>query len=160
MRILALAVLLAACATADDTGGSRPIDPSRPIVFLDSDVFDVDLARSLSVTPDSVSVTAAGPMNVNAVPPRLNAWMAAVQSRGGAVQLVRRDPDAAQQQQFFTLLLPIVGSALSALFPDKADVRQYMRESRTYARAEGYDMRVIYSVGSGQIEEIVFARRT
>jgi hypothetical protein len=74
--------------------------------------------------------------------------------------LVRRDPDAAQQQQFFTLLLPIVGSALSALFPDKADVRQYMRESRTYARAEGYDMRVIYSVGSGQIEEIVFARRT
>jgi hypothetical protein len=160
MRILALAVFLAACGTSDDTGGSRPVDPSRPIVFLDSDVFDVDLARSLAIAPDSVSVTAAAPMNVNAVPPRLNAWMAAVQSRGGAVRLVRRDPGAAQQQQFFGLLLPIVGPALAALFPDKADVRQYMRESRTYARAEGYDMRVVYSAGSGQIEEIVFERKT
>ena len=53
----------------------------------------------------------------------------------------------------------LAGAALAAIFPDKADVRQYMRESRTYGRAEGYDMQVVYVPGTGRIDEIVFARK-
>jgi hypothetical protein len=85
--------------------------------------------------------------------------MAAVQGRGGNVQMVGRDPSAAQQQQFVSVLLPILGAALSGLFPDKADVRQHIRDSRTYARAEGYDMQVVYVPGTGAIDEIVFTRK-
>ena len=158
LRILAVVLLLGGCA-ADKVADSRPVDPSRPIAFIDSDVFDNDVARTLSVTPDKVTVKPVAPMTVNAVPQRLNAWMAAVQGRGGNVQMVGRDPSAAQQQQFVSVLLPILGAALSGLFPDKSDVRQHIRESRTYARAQGYDMQVVYVPGTGAIDEIVFTRK-
>ena len=159
LRILAVVLFLGGCA-ADKVADSRPVDPSRPIAFIDSDVFDNDVARTLSVTPDRVTVKPVAPMTVNAVPQRLNAWMAAVQGRGGNVQMVGRDPSAAQQQHAHELLLlPILGAALSGLFPDKADVRQHIRDSRTYARAEGYDMQVVYVPGTGAIDEIVFTRK-
>jgi hypothetical protein len=159
LRIVALGLLLVGCAPAERGADTRPVDPSLPIAFLDSDTFDNDVARTLAVKPDSVVVKPAAPMTVNAVPPRLNAWMAAVQGRGGAVQMVGRDPAAPQQQQFLSILVPIAGAALAAIFPDRADVRQYMRDSRTYARAEGYDMKVLYVPGTGRIDEIVFARK-
>ena len=158
LRILAAMLVLAGCA-AEPVADNRPVDPSRPIAFIDSDVFDSDVARTLAVTPEKVTVKPVAPMTVNAVPPRLNAWMAAVQGRGGSVQMVGRGPNAQREQQYVGLPLPILVSALSAFFPDKSDVRQYMRESRTYARAEGYDMQVVYVPGTGAIDEIVFTRK-
>jgi hypothetical protein len=155
---LFLATMLVGCA-AEMATGERPVDPSRPIAFIDSDVFDNDVARTLAVAPEKVTVTTVSPMTVNALPPRLNAWMAAVQGRGGNVQMIGRDPNAAQQQQFVSLLLPILSTALSGLFPDKADVRQYIRENRTYAHADGYDMQIVYVPGTGTIHEILFTRK-
>jgi hypothetical protein len=153
--VLLLATVLAGCVTSD-AADNRPVDPARPIAFIDSDVFDNDVARTLAVTPDKVTVKPVAPMTVNAVPQRLNAWMAAVQGRGGNVRMVPRDPDPAISRG---LLLPILGTVISALIPDKADVRQHIRDSRTYARAEGYDMQVVYVPGTGAIEEIVFTRK-
>ena len=67
LRILAVVLFLGGCA-ADKVADSRPVDPSRPIAFIDSDVFDNDVARTLSVTPDKVTVKPVAPMTVNAVP--------------------------------------------------------------------------------------------
>lgn len=157
--LFALLLLLAGCVTPAERAERRPAAPGEPIVFFDSDIFDNELANGLSATPEKLAVKPAAPMTVNSVPPRLNAWMAAVQARGGRVQMVGRDPAAPQQQQFVSLLLPIASAALSALLPDKQDILRFIKESRTYGQADGYDIRVFYVPGSGRIDDFVFERR-
>ena len=157
-RRIVLVLLLAACAPTK-MADAPPVDPSKPIVFYDTAAFDTEVARTLAVTPDKISVQTVGPVTVNAVPPRLNAWMAAVQTRGGNVNMIGRDPAAPQQQQFLSILLPIATAALAVFLPDKADIRQALRDSEVYGKADRYDMNVYYVPSSGAISEVVFNRR-
>jgi hypothetical protein len=152
-----LLFVLSACTPVVD---GRPVDPGKPITFFDSEVFDSEVSRTLAVAPETVTVVPAATVTVNAIPVRLNAWMAAVQARGGNVQMIGRDPAAPNQPQFISILLPIATAILAALMPDKADIRQALRDSSVYGKTDQYDLKVYYVPGSGTINELVFVRRS
>ena len=67
-----------------------PTPDSSTIAFFDSDAFDSSLAGVLSTRAKDVHVTFAGTTSVNAMPPRINAWLAEVKKSDG--QVVAKDP--------------------------------------------------------------------
>jgi len=123
--LAAFTALLVAGCTADTQAPAAKSEPATKrmfntepskVVFFDSEVFDLQLSNAVRSDHSRVIVTPSGPISINSIPVRLNAWLVAVQRRGGTVNLVelRESPDG-KQQEFAQFLLPIALDVLSKI---------------------------------------------
>lgn len=149
-RILAfvLALLLAGVAAAQ---------APRTVQYFDSSVFDQQLTSALA-TKGQVQVKFPPGVPVASLPQRVNMWVAAVQDRGGNVQVAAMKDG--RQEQFVQLLRPIAMSVISAFvasaFPSAKDVLGFLRENRMFKDLEGYDAMLSFDRDNGQLVQMSF----
>jgi hypothetical protein len=159
--VLTLGVLLAGCETPKGAaaGGasvaSATTSPARaPLAFLDLPSFDQRLAGVLGTQAQRVEVIFHDRVTPNAMPARLQSWIAAVESGGGTVQVV---PDPVGPGARSLLLIGAITSLWSAY---KAKVE--IAERTVYRAARDFDARLELRdlPGGGSIvERVVFVPR-
>ena len=90
LLLLLLSASLLACQSAPPTAGSNPT--RTELTFIDLGRFDRDLAAALSAAPPTVAVTFHDRVSPSALPARLQAWMSAIETGGGTVEVVTPPP--------------------------------------------------------------------
>jgi hypothetical protein len=149
-----LALLLALWAGAVDA------QPVRSLQFFDAPVFDQQLSESLAAK-GQVQVQFPPGVALASMPPRVSMWVAAVQNKGGSVQ-VAGSKDG-KQEQFVQLLRPIAMSLISGFvgsaFPSVTDVLGFLREYRLFKNLDGYNAMLIFDKDSGHIVQMTLLPR-
>jgi hypothetical protein len=144
-----LTLLLALWAGAVDA------QPVRSLQFFDAPVFDQQLSESLAAK-GQVQVQFPPGVALASMPPRVSMWVAAVQNKGGSVQ-VAGSKDG-RQEQFVQLLRPIALSVVSGFigsaFPSVTDVLGFLREYRLFKNLDGYNAMLIFDKDSGHIVQM------
>jgi hypothetical protein len=141
-----LAVALMAAAMAAQGQEQASGGPS-PLVFIDSKVFDAQLAKELERNK-RVELQIEGRLSINQIPARLDKWLAKV-AESGALEL--RQQDAAVRNKSLFALVSMVFPAL-----------QGMQEERLLSNANRYNAIVYYrkdASGDALIDRVVFLPR-
>ena len=179
LAFVAAAALLGACANETDRTGNTTNARRAPgverapkdVVYFDSEVFDLQLSRSLRSTHPVINVKPSDTITINAIPPRLNAWLVAVQRRGGNVNLVtmKKGKDG-KQEEFLQILLPIaldlVGKFLAARMGSEPtsgtdmtkDVINYVRKDPMFLGVDNVLVTIRYADKSKEIRSISFRK--
>jgi hypothetical protein len=139
MRLLALLAALL-------WSGLAMAQPVKSLQFFDAPVFDQQLSDSLA-SRGQVRVQFPPGVPIASMPPRVSMWVAAVQNKGGSVQ-VAGSKDG-KQEQFVQLLRPI-GSA----FPNVPDVLGFLREYRLFRNVDGYNAMLVFDKDSGHLVQM------
>jgi hypothetical protein len=147
-RLLLLLALLAlpGVATADEV---------KTIQYFDSTAFDEQLSRAL---PEKGLVAVAFPPGVpiSNLPPRVSMWVAAVQNKGGSVQ-VAAIADG-KQEQYVQFLKPVLLSVFSGFvgsaFPGMSDISTFIREYRLFRNLDGYDALLSFDKDNGNLTKM------
>ncbi len=165
-HIATVMVFVAAAAFGDGDAFAQQRVAVR-LTFLDSEVFDNQLSDALRRSTDGVTeIATPTPLKLDNIPPRLNAWLAAVQQQQGVVTVrPKRTGDNGKDEQFVQLLKPVALSIVSAFvasfLPGKSEiaaVRDYLRDSKLYAPARGHHLTIYYDDNNGQISSLEFRR--
>jgi hypothetical protein len=159
-----MAVSLSACGSSADQQAAAPVItvpiPSQAaptpgtttLAFYDSDAFDSSLAGVLSTKVNDVHITFAGTTSVNAMPPRINAWLAEVKKSDG--QVVAKDPTDATGSR------GLLGLGMIA---DLIDLVTWYTERKEreaqLATVNDFNATVMYDAKTGSLRELVFERR-
>jgi len=130
---------------------SGPTAPGNAtLAFFDSDAFDSSLASTLSSGVHDVHVTFAGTTSVNAMPPRINAWLAEVKKSDG--QVTAKDPNDNSRG--------LLGLGMIA---DLIDLVTWYTERKEreaqLATVNDFNATVMYDSKTGSLRELVFDRR-
>jgi hypothetical protein len=163
--LAAAAITVSACGSSSDQQAAPPVitvpiasqnqPPSPPgtttLAFFDSDAFDTSLAGALSKSQD-VRITFAGTTSVNAMPPRVNAWLAEVKKSDG--QVVAKDPaDTTGSRGLFGL----------GMIADLIDLVTWYNERKEreaqLATVNDFNATVNYDSKTGSLRDLVFERR-
>ena len=139
---LVLVLALTACAGAqqDDTA-------SDALTYLDTDRFDDNLSEMLKEKPPAVTVSFLDPPAVNAIPPRISQWLAAVEENGGSIGVEGQHPD----QKSATVVLAVL-----ALIREGHSM---YKENRKFDPTEHYDARVRLADDDERVDGIRFVLR-
>ena len=133
-------------------GQAAPKPDRSTLAFYDSDAFDSSLAQALSSGTKDVHVTFAGTTNVNAMPPRINAWLAEVKKSNGDV--VAKDPADPNGSR------GLLGLGMIADIVDLVTWYQQRKEREAQlATANSYNALVMYNAQTGSLRELVFEQR-
>ncbi len=120
------------------------------LAFFDADAFDSSLSNDFASDAQQVHVTFAGTTSINAMPPRINAWLTAIQKSDGEVKA--KDPNN-PQRGFLDL------GMITGIF----DLFQWYHERKErqarFDRVRNYNATVLFDSQGGQVKEIVFQRR-
>lgn len=174
-----VAAFLAACANDAGRGAGDPAPKAAPtaepapkdLVYFDSEVFDLQLSRSLRSTHPVITVTPSDKMTINKIPPRLNAWLVAVQRRGGNVNLVavRKGKDG-KQEEFLQVLLPIALDLIAKFVAVRMngsnaansdmtrDVLNYVQKDPLFLGVDNVLVTVRYDDDSKEVENVSFRK--
>lgn len=129
-----------------------PVPPDKSLVFYESDVFDLDIAAALKGGPNKVHVTFAGPTSLNALPPRINVWLAEVKHSNGNVSVGGPEEETSTRA--------ILGVGLIFDLIDAVNIMKARQEQADrLALVHPYDARVVYDAASGNVREVLFSRR-
>lgn len=121
------------------------------IPFNDIQNFDKELERSLKANPDKVTVLVEDRISLKDMPPRVDKWLAAVDSGGGKVNVKSDVPEVRSRA------LPLIGAAISAF----QFFREHAKEAQ-YNAAKSYDATVFYkrdANGDRIVDRIEMQRR-
>ncbi len=155
----ALLLLIAGCESPTPLTTSTAPSGAADLVFFDSDAFDNQLSAALKSSQPQISLKPVGQVSVNAVPPRLNAWLAAAQQKGSSVSLVAKSSGTdGKETQFIQFLAPIATVLFAAFLPGKDDVQKYLREADLYAPLKQHVVFVDYEQSSGMIQQVRFTK--
>ena len=149
-RVLFYVLLLASAGCAAD-----PPQTQGNLTFFDSDSFDSQLSTRLGGENAQVTVATMGPVTLNDMPKRLNAWLAAVTDRGGQVVVVNAgnaDPGSGRPR-FLGAIIATIGQAFVE------GMISMVRERRLYGPAKAYDATLVIAPDSGQIQQVYFTRK-
>lgn len=152
--ILFVAWGLAGCGSAPmaaDAGSP----PKSSLQFVDLQGFDRDLAGSLAAPLPNVDVAFYDRTSPNALPERLQRWMAAVEKGGGTVKVVPPKPTVGTRSPLLLI------SAISTLWSASTMARE-MSESAQFRAAQAYDADIILKVddrGDSVVDKVVFVQR-
>jgi hypothetical protein len=159
---LGLGLALAGCQStppASGGGASAPgsptASPAEPLRFIDLQSFDEALSRALSEGRPTVAVAFYDRVTPNALPARLQSWMAAVETHGGKIQVVP-DPDALATRNPVLII-----GALTTLW-SAFKVGSEMAYRALFRKVQGYDAQIRLrnnAAGESLIDRIVFVRR-
>jgi hypothetical protein len=179
--VLFLSVLLVSCSSNEEakTKGGGNYDPvvataktaPSSVTFFDSEVFDLQLSRSIRSSHSQISVKPANEIAIDSIPPRLNAWLIAVQRRGGNVNLVaiREGKDGKKKEEFIQLLLPIaldlVGKFVVAKMDPSAsksnvtkDVLDYIQKDPLFLGVDNMLVTINYNANDKIIRDVLFRK--
>jgi hypothetical protein len=114
---IALATILSACQTST-------VAPQQKLTFIDASKFDQELSSSLSSNQKNIDVTFYNQITPNQIPPRMEKWIAEVESMGGKIiiepppnEMVPKDPTILLSlfSGLFTFIKNAIGISESAI---------------------------------------------
>jgi len=114
------------------------------VVFIDTNVFDKDLADSMSVKTDTITVVPVGHLSINQMPERLSKWLGAISDKKGQVEI---EPKV-EGTRSLGLLISLLPLAL-----------QYLRNESSYGLAGNYNATINYEPETGVVKKIVFNKK-
>jgi hypothetical protein len=114
------------------------------ITFVDTNVFDKDLADSMAMKTNAITVVPLGSVSINQMPERLSKWLGAISDKKGRIEL---DPKVEE-----TRSLGLLVSLLPLVF-------RYLQNESSYGLAGNYDATITYEPGTGTIKKIVFHKK-
>jgi hypothetical protein len=126
------ALTLTACA-------SESAKPLQNVNFMDLEVFDNNLERSMDAGTEDITVKVMGDLTINRIPERLGKWLSVVSENG---QLDYEPKTKSLEALAF----------LPALY-------DFVKEKLKYHSATEYDATVFYQQGTGKIDQIVFRKK-
>ena len=154
IALTALAALVLAACETNPAKTSAPEPPKPEISFVDLQDFDKDLHGSLAVPLPSVNVVFLDPVSPNAMPPRLQTWLAAVESGGGKVKVTPPKSDIVAKDPF--LVIGLVNALWHASnFAKDAAVKS------EHDAAKKFDAEIVLKQGSGDnsvVDRVIFTR--
>ena len=147
-----------ASAPSDDppVGPLEPVDASerRDLTFLNSMIFDRDLADAMRGGYRRIAIDVAGHFSLDVIPERMEKWLVAVQDSEGQVKAeALPDPDAPVTRSAELIALIEVAMSYYSRTRDKAEA------SETYAPSRDYHARLYYRRDTGNVTRVVFHRR-
>ena len=152
--LLALALLLAACES-NPTQPASAGPPKQELQFVDLQGFDRDLAASLQAPLPQVNVAFYDRVTPSAMPPRLEQWMAAVESGGGTVTVVPPKPTVTSKSPLMLI------SAISTLWSASKMAKEMAVRAR-FKAASAYDAQIMLKLddkGEAVVDRVVFLQR-
>lgn len=129
--------------------------PKPRIEFVDLQGFDRDLSSSFSADLPIVDVAFYEPVTPNALPERLQTWMASVESGGGHIKVTPAPGSVTAKDPF--LLLSLVSSLWSA-----GTAAADMARKIQFRSAQSYDANIVLKLndrGQSVIDKVVFTQR-
>jgi hypothetical protein len=107
----ALILLLAACASVPNETTAKPQSDMK---FVDYKGFDRDLINALNVPLPKIQVAFYGQITPNALPERVQKWMAAIEENGGKVDITLPKSNATITAKNPLLIIGVITSLWSA----------------------------------------------
>ena len=142
---------LSGCQTLPEVSAQLP----KPrIEFLDLQLFDREMNRSLSAPLNTVEVAFLDRTSPNRIPERMQLWMAAVEDGGGQVKVT--PPPAPFGSRSPVMLIGAIASLWSA-----SKAVSEMAQKAQYERAKRYNAEVVLKLDKGEtvIDRIVFSQK-
>jgi hypothetical protein len=152
-RLIAIAILL---------WSSLSVAQDHPVAlqFFDAPVFDQQLSQALG-SKGQVRVRFPPGVAMASMPPRVSMWVAAVQNKGGNVNVAGAKDG--KQEQFVQLLrpiaLPIISGFIGSAFPNVTDILRFLREYRLFQPLTGYDATLTFDRDNGHLVEMVLLHK-
>jgi hypothetical protein len=154
-----IVTLMALCTlTACGTNPAQPVGSTSPqadLNFVDLQGFDRDLSASLAAPLPQVQVAFYNHVTPNALPDRLQQWMAAVEAGGGKVQVQQPKPTVTAKSPFLLI------SAITSLWT-ASKMAKDMSTQAQFKAAQAYDANIILKVddkGEAVVDKVVFVQR-
>lgn len=94
---------------------STPSSPAKDtLTFVDSQSFDESMAASLTTNKSPVTIDFYSPITPNAIPPRIDKWMAMAQKSGGKISVTQPEGEPTPKNPMlllglFTGLWEVIG---------------------------------------------------
>ena len=123
--------------------------------FVDLQGFDKELHSSLSEPLPKVEVAFYNPLTPNALPERLQNWMAAIETGGGKVKVTPPKSTVTAKDPF--LLFTLASTLWSA-----SKTAREMSTSAKFNSAQGYDAEILLKVdnsGTSVVDKVIFIKR-
>jgi len=133
----------------------EPVLPKAELQFVDLPGFDTSLTTSLAARLPQVGVGFYDRVTPNAIPERLQVWLAAVESGGGTIKVT--PPKGAVNTRSPLLLL----SALSSLWT-ATKMASELRARQQFQAAQSYDAELVLKVddkGGTVVDKVIFSQR-
>ncbi len=155
MITVALAFLATTGCSSTPLG---PIDggpPKSDMQFVDLQGFDRELGSSLSAPLPRVDVAFYDRVSPNALPERLQRWMASVESGGGTVKVVPPKPSVTPKNPLLLI------SAISTLWSASSFAKE-MAVNAQFKAAQAFDAEILLKTddrGDSVVDKVVFVKR-
>lgn len=147
-----LSALLGACASAPTPA---PATASHQIEFIDLEGFDRHLNTSLAAKLAKIDVAIVNSTTATSIPPRLQAWLEAVESGGGTVKVSL--PPSTVTAKNPLLLLSLISGIWNTTRATKA-----INTHEFHKPAQTYDAEITLKIddkGERLIDKITFSER-
>jgi hypothetical protein len=155
LRRLALGGLLATLVACATDAPPVAVVPKPELQFVDLQGFDRDLYGALSAPLPRVDVAFLDRISPNALPERLQRWMAAVEKGGGVVKVVPPRSSVVAKNPLMLI------SAISTLW-SASRMAHEMSVDAQFKAAQVFDADILLKVddrGDSVVEKVVFVQR-
>jgi hypothetical protein len=149
---LALSAVMAGCVTNPGVGADAP---KPELTFVDMQGFDRELTGSLSSPLPQVDVKFYDRVTPSAMPPRLQTWMASVESGGGTVKVVPPKSTLTAKNPFMLI------GAISSLWSASKTYKDMATQAQ-FNSAKDFDAEIILKQddqGDSVVDKVVFSKR-
>jgi hypothetical protein len=146
---------LTACANPPAGTGAQATAAQPNLEFVDIDNFDRSLNASLVAKLAQVDIAVVNNVTATAIPPRLQAWLHAVESGGGTVKVI--PPQSSVTAKNPMLLLSLVSGIWNTIKATKA-----FNAHELHKPAAQYDAQIVLKIseqGDRLIDKILLTQR-
>ena len=129
--------------------------PMPDVQFIDLQSFDRDLGSALSAPLPKVDVAFYDRVSPNALPERLQRWMASVENGGGTVKVIPPKPSVTSKSPW--LLISAISSLWSA-----SSIAKDMAMNAQFKAAQAFDVEILLKTddrGDSVVDKVVFLKR-
>ncbi len=122
------------------------VEEIQTIQFLNSNIFDKQLSRTLSSKEPTVKVTFPIVFTTNEIPERIDKWLVAIQDYEGTI-------DVQPEQVERGLLDDFVKSLINGIY-------ERIKEKLLYSPAKNYNATVFYEPRTGNVTRVMFLKKS
>lgn len=141
LTVFIVALIVAGCTASTPTKISP--NESEYLSFMDTDVFDKNLSKSMSTDTENIHVAITGQVSINEIPDRLGKWLSVVVEKEGRV-----DVEPKSNTKFIGAVLGLMPTAY-----------RFVKEEIFYGPADDYNATVFYTPETGLIKKVVFRKK-
>ena len=144
MKFLVYVLVILSLAGCFSKTISKSPEELENVVFIDTSLFDKDLADAMSADTESITVVPVGNLSVNQLPERLSKWLGAVSDKQGEIEITPKVEGTKSFGLLFSLLPPLFN---------------YLREESSYGLAGNYNATISYEPETGIVKKVVFNKK-